>query len=91
MARFENRHFELIDIIDQFEAQPSSTHYRNALGAIHRLKDDGRGFWEDGSKQLRRWQGYCDDLLDFLSFLGTTPQHSRASVRDRYEGVHSGV
>ena len=69
MARFKARHFELIDIIDQFEAKPSSTHCRNALGAIWRLKDDGREFWQDGSQQLRRWQGYCDSLLDFLSSL----------------------
>lgn len=69
MARFKNRHLQLIDIVGQFEAQPSSTHYRNALGAIHRLKDDGREFWQDGSSQLHRWQGYCDTLLDFLHTL----------------------
>ena len=65
--RFNERHGRLIDYVDRFEAKPSSTHARDALAAIGRLKDDGAGFWDEGSRQLTRWRHYCTVLCTFLN------------------------
>ena len=65
--RFNERKFKLIDLVDRFEAEPSSTHARNALAAIGRLQDDGAGFWDEGSEQLTRWRHYCTVLDEFIN------------------------
>ena len=65
--RFNERKFKLIDLVDRFEAEPSSTHARNALAAIGRLKDEGAGFWDEGSNQLTRWRHYCTVLDQFIN------------------------
>ena len=67
MPRFEDRQLQLVDLIGRFEANPSSTHVRDALSAISRLKDDGTKSWDEESQELRRWRKYCDDLLTFLN------------------------
>ena len=64
--RFKNRHPQLIDIVDRFEAIPSSTHIRNARGAIERVREEGASFWKEGSSQLTRWRRYCNVLWDFI-------------------------
>ena len=70
--RFSERYGQPIDLVDRFEAEPSSTHARNALAAIGRLQDDGATFWKEGSRQLTRWRDYCTVLSTFLnSDLGT--------------------
>ena len=71
MPRFKDRKLQLMDIVDRFEAVPSSTHTHNALGIIGRLKDDGADFWGEDSKQLHRWKDYCMNLWVFLNRLGT--------------------
>ena len=44
MPRFKDRQLQLMDMVDRFEAVPSSTHTRYALGVIGRLMDDGADF-----------------------------------------------
>lgn len=68
--RFNERYGQLIDLVDRFEAESSSTHARNALAAIGRLNDDGANFWNEGSGQLSRWRDYCTVLSTFLNRLG---------------------
>lgn len=70
MPRFRDRSLRLLDIPDRFEAQPSSVHAYNALGAIGRLRDDGDRFWGDGSSQNTRWKEYCMILYRFINRLG---------------------
>ena len=65
--RFNERHGRLIDYVDRFEAKPSSTHARNALAAIGRLKDDGAIFWKEGSSQLTCWRRACTELWQFIN------------------------
>ena len=65
--RFNERKFKLIDLVDRFEAESSSTHVRNALAAIGRLQDDGAIFWDEGSDQLTRWRHYCTVLDQFIN------------------------
>ena len=65
--RFNERHGRLIDYVDRFEAKPSSTHARDALAAIGRLKDDGAIFWKEGSSQLTRWRRACTELWQFIN------------------------
>ncbi len=67
MPRFKERQLQLVDLIGRFEANPSSTHVRDALSAISRLKDDGAKFWDEDSQELRRWREYCDVLWTFLN------------------------
>ena len=67
MPRFKERQLQLVDLIGRFEANPSSTHVRDALSAISRLKDDGAKFWNEDSQELRRWREYCDVLWTFLN------------------------
>ena len=68
--RFNERHLKLIDLMDRFEAKPSSEHAYNALAAIGRLKDDGATIWNEGSSQLTRWRDYCTVLWTFVNSLG---------------------
>ena len=67
MPRFKERQLQLVDLIGRFEANSSSTHVRNALSAIERLKDDGAKFWDEDPKKLRRWREYCTILWAFLN------------------------
>ena len=70
--RFKDRHLRLPDLVYRFEAAPTSTHVRSALGLIERLKDEGSRRWNPDSKQLNRWRDYCDVLWRFInSELGT--------------------
>ncbi len=70
MPRYNERQLQWMDIIGRFEAQSHSAHFHNARGSIERLKDEGARFWDEGSKQLRRWQRCCSVLLSFLNNLG---------------------
>ena len=70
MPRFKKRQAQLMDFVGRFEADSSSTHVRNALGAIERLKDDGAKFWNQDSSQLSRWKDGCTALWAFLNTLG---------------------
>ena len=60
----------LADLVPRFEAEPSSTHVHNALGAIERLGDEGRRFWEGESQQLARWRTGCTELRMIINRLG---------------------
>lgn len=64
--RFANRSLEFFDLIQRFEAKTSSEHSLNAQGAIERLRQEGKNFWADDQKQLRRWMDYCKVLWDFI-------------------------
>ena len=64
--RFRNRHLELFDLVDRFEAGTAGIHARNARGVIERVRDEGSTFWEEGSSQLNRWRGYCNVLWTFI-------------------------
>ena len=66
MPRFNERKFQLMDIVDRFEARSSSEHTHNACGAIGRLKDCGAAFWNEDSYQLSRWRESCDTLWTLL-------------------------
>ena len=70
MPRFKERKGQLMDILDRFEAKPSSVHVHTALAAIERLRNDGATFWDENSNQLPRWQEYCTILWMFLNTLG---------------------
>ena len=54
----------------RFEGRSHSDHLRDALGIVGRLKDEGARLFDKDSKQLRRWQGGCFELLAFLNTLG---------------------
>ncbi len=69
--RFKNRRgLRLLGIVRPFESQPSSLHVRDAMGAIERLREDGRQFWQDDSDELGRWHEGCTELWVFLNTLG---------------------
>ena len=70
MSRYKERQLRLIDGLSRFEAEPSSMHVRNALGAIERLERDGAALWGEGSGQLSRWRKGCNVLWVFLNQLG---------------------
>ncbi len=70
MPRYKERRLRLEDLVPRFEDEPTSTHIRNALGALARLGEDGRAFWSEGSPELRRWQRGCAELSRFLNGLG---------------------
>ena len=70
MPRYSERRLHLRDLVPRFEKEPSSTHSRNALEAIGRLRDDGTSFWPEGADEFSRWQRGCDDLYNFISRLG---------------------
>ena len=70
MPRYSERRLHLRDLVPRFEKKPSSTHLRNALAAIERLRDDGRNFFEKGSPELSRWQEGCTKLWNFINRLG---------------------
>jgi len=69
--RFRDRRYQrLLDIVHPFESRPSSHHLRDAMGAIERLKDEGRQFWHADSDELTRWRDGCNELWVFLNTLG---------------------
>ena len=70
MPRYKERQLRLTDIVNRFEADSSSMHVRNALGAIGRLERDGIALWDEGSDQLSRWREGYTDLSVFLNRLG---------------------
>ena len=69
MPRYNERQLHLRDLVPRFEKEPSSTHVKNALGAIEHLKEDGNQFWPEGSSELSRWRRACVDLWDFVNRL----------------------
>ena len=71
MKRYKDRQPQLTDLIERFEEKPSSTHVRNALGVIERLKDEGAHFWTEGSPQLARWREGLTTLWVFLNNIGS--------------------
>ena len=65
--RFKNRcAAHLFQDIERFEGS-LHLHCMNAVSVIDRVKDEGRGYFEEESKQLKRWQKYCQTLQDYLS------------------------
>ena len=71
VPRFRDRRYmRLPDIVRPFESRPSSHHIRDAMGAIERLRDDGREFWQADSDELARWSEGCTELWVFLNTLG---------------------
>ncbi len=67
MPRFKEHQLQLVGLIGRFETDSSSTHVRNALAAIGRLKDAGAKVWNEDPQKLRRWQEYCATLWTFLN------------------------
>lgn len=70
MARFKNRKLMDMDMDDRFEGNSTSVHNRNARGSIERLKEYGQDFWDEGTKQLGRWEEGCNTLWQFINNLG---------------------
>ena len=70
MPRYKDRKTCLMDAVPRFEAEPSSTHVRNAIGAIERLERDGVALWDEGSDQLSRWREGYTEISVFLNRLG---------------------
>ena len=70
MPRYQERQSLLRDSVPRFEKVPSSTHVRNAHAAIDRLSREGSAFWQQGSRELARWQRSCSTLSNFLNRLG---------------------
>ena len=70
MPRYKDRRSSLTDLVPRFESEPSSTHVRNAIGAIERLERDGVALWDEGSNQLSRWRDGYTELSAFLNELG---------------------
>ena len=83
MKRFKERQPQLTDLIERFEEKPSSTHARNALGLIERLKDEGANFWTEGSPQLSRWRAGFTTLWVFLNNLGSRRQKQDLATASR--------
>ncbi len=69
MPRYKDRRLQWTDVLARFEARSHSDHSCKARGLIERLKDEGARFCDKDSEQLRRWQRYCSDLLNFLNSL----------------------
>ena len=70
MPRYKDRRLSLMDLVPRFESEPSSTHVRNAIGAIQRLEHDGIEFWDEDSDQLSRWREGVAVLSALLNQLG---------------------
>ena len=71
--RFSERYVQSIDLVDRFEAEPSSTHARNALAAIGRLQDDGAAFWKKGFSAADPLATLLQRFIDVSQLrLGTT-------------------
>ena len=70
MPRYNERLLHLRDLVPRFEKEPSSTHVRNALAAIQRLRENGRTFWQEDSTELSRWREGCHELWNFINRLG---------------------
>ena len=68
--RYGRRRLQLRDLVPRFEKKPSSTHVRNALAAIERLRDEGKALWPEGSKELFRWQRGWTKLWCLIDRLG---------------------
>ena len=69
--RYGKRRLHLKDLVPRFEKEPSSTHVRNALAIIERLRDEeGQALWQEGSEELSRWQRGWTELWWFMNRLG---------------------
>ena len=80
MPRYEERPLQWTDVLGRFESRSHSDHLRNALGLVGRLKDEGARLFGKDSKQLRRWQGGCSELLIFLNTLGRRRDSEKQSL-----------
>lgn len=69
MPKHSKRKLKLSDSVGRFEALTSSHHVRNALGLLGIVKDEGSNYWNSNSKQLDKWEDYCDVLMTFLDTL----------------------
>lgn len=65
--RWDNRKvMDFSDLHGCFQDQAFGHLMRNAIGGIQRLRDDGRGYWSEDSKEGRRWRKACNRLWKFL-------------------------
>ena len=65
--RWDNRKvMNLSDLHRCFQDQTSGHLMHNAIAGIQRLRDDGRGYWSEDSKEGRRWRKACNRLWKFL-------------------------
>ena len=69
--RYSKRGLQWRDLVPLFEEKPSSTHVRNALAIMERLRDEeGKALWPEGSEELSRWQKGWKELWGFMNRLG---------------------
>ena len=66
----KSRRLLLSDLVPRFEADPSSTHVRNAIATIERLGDEGRRLWRGEPKRLARWMKGCTEIRTAINRLG---------------------
>lgn len=78
--RYSERSLRLIDLIGRFEAKSSANHCHDAIAALQRLRDDGRGYWKSDPAALKKWDQSCEVLLKFLNTLGTRAEEPLATV-----------
>ena len=67
MPSFKKPMTELLDMVPSIKSDSPSTHAYVAVSAIGRLRDDGCGLWEEGSREFARWKRACDRLWKFLN------------------------
>ena len=55
-----------MEILPAFVDASFPTLLRDAVGITQRLREDGKAFWPEDSKQYRRWRKGCVSLEKFL-------------------------
>ena len=67
MPTFKKPMTELLDLVPSITSGPPSTHAHAAVAAIGRLKDEGHILWNQGSKEIARWERACDRVRKFVN------------------------
>ena len=84
MPRWKDRLTSEFEVISRFGGTSSNVHTRNAMGAIERLRDDGREYLGSNSEAYKRWERGCNELWDFINTL-QSKRHKGTPLSDALE------
>lgn len=77
---WRDRRLDAISLIGRFEAKSAAEHFRNAIGCLQRIRDDGDRIWTGDRERRDRWRRSCDTLLRFLTHETSSRRHANESL-----------
>ena len=66
--RYSKRPTTIRSLVCSFDQKPLSHLTRTARGLIEKIRDDGRKHWKSNADEQKRWDRYCNDMINAMAF-----------------------